>query len=125
MPYINYATQTPIIIIGRHAVQGLPAEFVPVEAEPRNITFPATSAECMPIIRQLLAEAGEWAGGRVLFQNLPGQVAAACCIMLARDGGGPGRGGFADMLGVIINTPVQADEGSGVRRFQFSHIEWL
>lgn len=70
------------IVIGRHA-----PDFGQVQVEvvggPRNIMFPGTADECLPVVQELLAEARR-EGAAVLFQNLPGQLAAAVMGIVAQ-----------------------------------------
>lgn len=94
-------SKTKILLIGRH-VADLPEQYQVVEQ--RNITFPATAAQCVPIIRQLEAEALSL-DARLLLQNTPGQVAMALCEIIRSE---HGYAGFGGNIGVIISHPAEA-----------------
>lgn len=89
------------IVVGRHAgvIPGYEA------VEQRNITFPATSAECIRIFESLLQDAFI-ASAALIFQALPGQLAAAICTNIGT------HGPITHVpVGVIVNTPGERPAG--------------
>lgn len=89
------------ILIGRHAPNmGAGIEIL----EQRAVTWPATAAECGPIIEGLMAEARS-SGVRVLLQNTPGQVAIALAHWLAQRASDDALGGKEATIGVIVSRP--------------------
>lgn len=87
------------IVVGRHAGEIPGVEILRTE----NVTFPATSGECGPIIQSLVAQAlQEYA--TLIFQNTPGQVAAALVKMTAFYGHAP-------RVGIVINKPGERLSG--------------
>jgi hypothetical protein len=134
------------IIVGRHTGDLLGYEII----ERRNITFPATSAECKPVFENLLSDAFA-ADAALIFQALPGQMVAAITSNIGRGGpithvpvgqivSIPGERGaatmtvdptnaealaaavFANPNAKIINGVITVDPPM---KFKFSHIEWL
>lgn len=131
------------VIIGRHSgiIPG-----IDVVAQ-KAVLFPATADECIPVIKQLLAEAGE---DNLLFQNTPGQVTAALLrlvdpvlagvgVVISKPGPRPDaiRITATDELVAVVallNPNAKIVEGEdGARlieftppmKFEFSHIEWF
>lgn len=104
--------KTRVILIGRHAPQGL-VEHVEI-VEQRNVTFPATAQECIPILYALEGEA-KAKGAKLLLQSTPGQVAMALCEIIR---GHYGYAGFAGNAGVVISKPAEA-LGPLKREFNF------
>lgn len=97
------------ILIGRHAPQmGQDIKII----EQRAVTFPATAAECRPVIESMMAEAATQ-GAALLFQNTPGQVAAALTQIVGETayetGVSAASGWYAGAnntrVGVIISVP--------------------
>lgn len=85
------------ILIGRHAPDmGAGIEIL----DQRAVTWPATAAECGPVIEALMAEARS-SGVRVLLQNTPGQVAIALAHWLAQRA----TDDDAATIGVIVSRP--------------------
>lgn len=115
------------IIVGRHAPDfGSNPDGVEV-VETRNIQFPATAEECLPILRELLREAHE-VDGRVLFQNTPAQVTVAL-YQMGRDQEWASTSGFARpglsmrlRFGFIIAGPGPHEAGVS-RDFNFDIYE--
>lgn len=101
-----------VILIGRHAPEGLPTEYEVVEQ--RNIMFPATSEECKDVLQKLFSEAMK-AEASVLLQNTPGQVAVALeKIGVEYFAYNTPKAGFYDLppCGAIISKPVVAGTGA-------------
>ena len=133
------------IVIGRHAPV-LPAEFE--VAELKNIMWPATSAECIPMIEELLQQVHEQ-DAVLLFQATPGQVTAGLCkitakapithvpvgVIVSKPGERPAgkkRTFELENLAEIVafvnpNAKVDGFEITvdSPMRFEFSHIEWI
>jgi hypothetical protein len=82
------------IVVGRHAGEVPGFKIV----EQRAITWPATSAECLPVLEALVLE-GLLQDAVILLQNTPGQVAAACCGLAQY------YGQCRPTVGVIVSVP--------------------
>jgi len=92
------------IVIGRHTGQIPGYEIL----ERKNITFPATSEECSPILEGLLQEAYAKEAA-LLFQALPGQMTAAFVKNIANNG--PITHIF---VGVIVSKPGVRKEAQSI-----------
>lgn len=90
-----------IYVIGRHAGEIPGFTVVGKEA----VTFPATSAECMPVLWKLREKARQH-NAALVFQALPAQMVAAICrdIMV--------MGAFTDCaVGAIVSKPGERPAG--------------
>ncbi len=104
--------KTKVILVGRHAPEGLPEKYEVVEQ--KNILFPATSEECRDVLQKLFSEAMK-AEAAVLLQNTPAQVAVALVkIGVEYFAYNNPKSGFYHLppCGVIISKPVAAEAGA-------------
>ncbi len=85
------------IVIGRHTATIPGFEII----ETRSVTFPATGAQCVPVIEGLDKDARK-AGATLLFQNVPGQVAGALTTIFASR---QDRAQEGARIGVIVSVP--------------------
>ena len=103
------------IVIGRHNGE-IPGVAI---KEQRSIQFPATSAECKPILAALLDEAYN-AKAALIFQALPGQMIAAITSEIGRNGP------LSHVpVGVVVSKPGERPSAKRIRIESYGALEAL
>lgn len=92
-----------VILIGRHAPTGLPPDLEIVRQE--NISWPATAQECIADLLRLVEQARR-DDMRILFQAVPGQLAAALCDL---------RDVVRGRAGIVVSVPGPRPAGVTLR----------